>query len=63
MDRPQTPTAAAPEISDFDVWRDGEILRGKHRVSSRTIEADTVRRLELLASAVRIGTDIARVIP
>lgn len=63
MDTAETPTAAIPEVPDFDVWRDGEILRGKHRPSGRTIEARQARELELLASAVRIGADIARVIP
>ncbi|MEV1249750.1 hypothetical protein ACIBO2_36155 [Nonomuraea sp. NPDC050022] len=52
-----------PEIPDFDVWQAGKILRGRHRPSGRLIEADTSRRLVLLASAVRIGADPRRVIP
>ena len=51
------------EIPDFDVWQDGEILRGRHRPSGRIVEADTARRLVLLASVVRIGADLWRVIP
>jgi hypothetical protein len=60
---PQIPSAAVPEIPEFDVWPDGVILRGRHRSTGRTIEAREWRELALLACAVRIGADIARVIP
>ncbi|MEU7915799.1 hypothetical protein [Microbispora bryophytorum] len=46
------------EIPEFVVWRDGALYRARHKRTGRTIEADTVRRLELLASAVRIGATL-----
>ncbi|MEV4081666.1 hypothetical protein AB0J43_15460 [Nonomuraea fuscirosea] len=50
-----------PEIPEFEVHHDGDMYRAKHKGTGREIEAGTPRQLQLLACAVRIGADLARV--
>ena len=48
------------ELPEFDAWQEETgMYRAKHKTTSREIEADTWRRLELLARAVRIGVTLS----
>ncbi|MEV4167777.1 hypothetical protein [Nonomuraea sp. NPDC049709] len=42
---------SVPMVVEFDTWRVGDMLYGRHRASSDLIEADCPRRLALLAMA------------
>ncbi|MGP4097966.1 hypothetical protein [Nonomuraea sp. KM90] len=42
---------SAPLLLEFDMWRVGDMLHGRHHASGDLIEADTPRRLALLAMA------------
>lgn len=50
------PELTPDSIADFKVWRETPSDRwvGKHLFSDRTVEAETLRGLELRACAVRI---------
>ncbi|MEO3806607.1 hypothetical protein [Nonomuraea sp. B1E8] len=44
------------ELPDFDAWQEESgMYRARHKRTKQEIEADTWRRLELLACAVQIG--------
>ncbi|MGP3960556.1 hypothetical protein ACTWPT_31565 [Nonomuraea sp. 3N208] len=42
---------SVPVILEFDTWRVGDTLHGRHRASCDLIEADSPRRLAPLAMA------------